>query len=559
MKNRFVIACAFFFAILHLSQSLECYCESCENQRCSTDGKCQVTIHRKSQDGALFKSYQCIDRVKLQPPENPIMCYSPEKNNHVYKVKCCDGDFCNREVDMTLATPPPDVAIAWSRSRQAAPSDDDRIVLRKWEMTLLIAGSCFLVLWAVVGAMYIWNVRRKLVRAKPDSTYHRVDVRPQRRPVGKSCLSLLRKMKNRTNEETPVCPETGSVSCDAVPWSSSGAGLPLLVQRSVARQIALIEVVGQGRFGEVWRGHWHGEDVAVKIFSSREEKSWQREVELYQTASLRHAHLLGFIAADNKDSGTWTQLWLVTDFHPFGSLYDYLANNQLDCNVTLKMALSIATGLAHLHMEIVGTQGKPAIAHRDLKSRNVLVKSDLTCAIADLGLAVRHNSSSDTVDLPAPSQRQGTKRYMAPEVLDETINLSCFEAFRRADVYALGLVLWELGRRCSDGVNGACEDRQLPYFDQVPSDPSIEDMRKVVCLDRQRPGIPSRWDDTPLLVGLARIMKECWYHNAAARLTSFRIKKMLAGLNDASARSVGKYVETASWGIESHSSSGCSV
>jgi serine/threonine protein kinase len=39
----------------------------------------------------------------------------------------------------------------------------------------------------------------------------------------------------------------------------------------------------------------------------------------------------------------------------------------------LKMALSLATGLSHLHMEIVGTQGKPAIAHRDLKSKNILV------------------------------------------------------------------------------------------------------------------------------------------------------------------------------------------
>ncbi len=41
------------------------------------------------------------------------------------------------------------------------------------------------------------------------------------------------------------------------------------------------------------------------------------------------------------------------------------------------MALSIATGLNHLHMPIVGTQGKPAIAHRDLKTKNILVKRDL--------------------------------------------------------------------------------------------------------------------------------------------------------------------------------------
>lgn len=79
-----------------------------------------------------------------------------------------------------------------------------------------------------------------------------------------------------------------------------GLGLPLLVQRSIARQIQLVEIIGQGRFGEVWRGRWRGENVAVKIFSSREERSWFREAEIYQTVMLRHDNILGFIAADNK-------------------------------------------------------------------------------------------------------------------------------------------------------------------------------------------------------------------------------------------------------------------
>lgn len=59
--------------------------------------------------------------------------------------------------------------------------------------------------------------------------------------------------------------------------------------------------------------------------------------------------------------------------------------------------------------------GKPGIAHRDLKSKNILVKSNLTCAIGDLGLAVRHNVKNDSVDIPS-TDRVGTKRYMAPEV-----------------------------------------------------------------------------------------------------------------------------------------------
>lgn len=46
-----------------------------------------------------------------------------------------------------------------------------------------------------------------------------------------------------------------------------------MVQRTIARTIVLQEIVGKGRFGEVWHGRWCGEDVAVKIFSSRDERS----------------------------------------------------------------------------------------------------------------------------------------------------------------------------------------------------------------------------------------------------------------------------------------------
>lgn len=50
---------------------------------------------------------------------------------------------------------------------------------------------------------------------------------------------------------------------------------------------------GKGRYGEVWRGTWMGESVAVKIFSSRDEQSWFRETEIYNTVQLRHDNILG--------------------------------------------------------------------------------------------------------------------------------------------------------------------------------------------------------------------------------------------------------------------------
>ena len=119
--------------------------------------------------------------------------------------------------------------------------------------------------------------------------------------------------------------------------------------------------------------------------------------------------LLGFIAADIKGTGSWTQLYLITDYHENGSLYDYLKSTTLDTKSMLKLAYSAVSGLCHLHTEIFSTQGKPAIAHRDLKSKNILVKKNGMCAIADLGLAVRHDAVTDTIDI-APNQRVGTKR-----------------------------------------------------------------------------------------------------------------------------------------------------
>lgn len=77
-----------------------------------------------------------------------------------------------------------------------------------------------------------------------------------------------------------------------------------------------------------------------------------------------------------------------------------------------------------------------------------------------------------------------------------------FDSFKRADVYALGLILWEIARRCN--VGGIHDDYQLPFYDLVPSDPTIEEMRKVVCTDRQRPSIPNRWQS--IEVGMRKIL-----------------------------------------------------
>ena len=72
-----------------------------------------------------------------------------------------------------------------------------------------------------------------------------------------------------------------------------------------------------------------------------------------------------------------------------GSLCDYLKSRTVSYDELCRIAYSMASGLAHLHEELPqkGTLDiKPAVAHRDFKSKNVLIKSDLTACIADFGL-----------------------------------------------------------------------------------------------------------------------------------------------------------------------------
>ncbi|XP_056588959.1 activin A receptor type 1Ba [Triplophysa dalaica] len=491
--RRTAVALLALCGLIEIGNALKCNCTACEKTGyvCETDGACMAsTSYINGQEEQQVRI--CIPRVSLVPPGQPIYCLSAKG---LLNTHCCYKDFCN---SINLQVPN---GISEENNWSGSAGSWGPV-----ELVAVIAGPVFLFcLLLIVGVLVFQHHQRNY--------NHR-----QRLDVEDPSCDHLYLAKDKTLQDLIFDLST----------SGSGSGLPLFVQRTVARTIVLQEIIGKGRFGEVWRGRWRGGDVAVKIFSSREERSWFREAEIYQTIMLRHENILGFIAADNKDNGTWTQLWLVSDYHEHGSLFDYLNHYSVTIEGMIKLSLSAASGLAHLHMEILGTQGKPGIAHRDLKSKNILVKKNGTCAIADLGLAVRHESITDTIDI-APNQRVGTKRYMAPEVLDETINMKHFDSFKCADIYALGLVYWEIARRCNAG--GIHEDYQLPYYDLVPSDPSIEEMRKVVCDQRLRPNVPNWWQSYEALRVMGKIMRECWYANGAARLTALRIKKTLSQLS----------------------------
>ncbi|XP_019742643.1 bone morphogenetic protein receptor, type IBb [Hippocampus comes] len=466
---------------------LWCHCtqqcpEDSSNNSCMTDGFCFTMVEEEEEGGLAVFTSGCLGLAGSK-----FQCRDTANARFRRALECCtDRDYCNRNLHPTL---PP------LRTSDYVDSGSHYLAL------LISSTVCGIF---VVIVFIICCIRYKRQESQPRYSIN-LEQDDSYIPPGESLKDLIE--------------HSHSVG------SGSGSGLPLLVQRTIAKQIQMVKQIGKGRYGDVWMGKWRGERVAVKVFFTTEEESWFRETEIYQTFLMRHDNILGFIAADIKGTGSWTQLYLITDYHENGSLYDYLKCNTLDARALLKLAYSSISGLCHLHTEIYGTQGKPAIAHRDLKSKNVLVKRNGTCCIADLGLAVKFNSDTNEVDVP-PNLRVGTKRYMPPEVLDETLNRTHFQSFIMADMYSFGLIVWEMARRCVSG--GIAEDYQLPYYDLVASDPSYDDMRKVVCLKQQRPAFASSWAADECLHPMAKLMSECWSHKPASRLTALRVKKTLA-------------------------------
>ncbi|XP_037745783.1 TGF-beta receptor type-1 isoform X4 [Chelonia mydas] len=319
--------------------ALQCFCHLCtkDNFTCVTDGLCFASVTRTPD--RLIHNSMCIAEVDLIPRDRPFVCALSSKDGVVTAPYCCVTDYCNK-IELQIPTPGPT-------------SGESSSNLGPVELAAIIAGPVCFVCISLMLILYICHNRTVIHHRVPSEEDPSLD-----RPFISEGTTLKDLIYDMTT-------------------SGSGSGLPLLVQRTIARTIILQESIGKGRFGEVWRGKWRGEEVAVKIFSSREERSWFREAEIYQTVMLRHENILGFIAADNKDNGTWTQLWLVSDYHEHGSLFDYLNRYTVTVEGMIKLALSTASGLAHLHMEIVGTQDRGCStnrAHLSVSFKNLHLK-----------------------------------------------------------------------------------------------------------------------------------------------------------------------------------------
>nr|CAD2169833.1 unnamed protein product [Meloidogyne enterolobii] len=308
--------------------------------RAHSGGQCRRMVHLGKDKKIKEVVLSCMHADQLVPKERPFVCQSVNTSQLIQIVKCCrDGSFCN------------DKKFSIEETGQGFPeisSDSDNSNTSYLYFLLLFAVSVlFSGFGLCVGINFGARIKKRIKKSFDNLVTRLRNFYNRRLRSTRNTNNLPMEEIYRVNEEDDeeydqfITTDTGEkrkvlkkligdLERKQNPISTgSGAGMPILVQRTIAWQIILKDCIGRGRFGEVYMGEWRAEKVAVKIFLSRDEPSWQRETDIYKHNMLRHSNLLRWIGSDTKDAGSSTQLWLVTEYLPNGSLYDFLNKTKL--------------------------------------------------------------------------------------------------------------------------------------------------------------------------------------------------------------------------------------
>ena len=274
--------------------------------------------------------------------------------------------------------------------------------------------------------------------------------------------------------------------------------------------VILLEVIGSGRFGRVHRAELNKKVVAVKISKLEERESWENELKIYDLISTKHPNILecyGSSISPDKDC-----YWLCLEYASLGSLHQYLKEHTTTWEEFLSIAVGILSGLSHLH--------DSKVVHRDLKSKNVLLRGDLSPSITDFGVALVIDD--DVIFHRKKVAQVGTPRYMAPEILECSVIFN-LKNFLRIDVYSLSLIIWEILSRTYPLPNGSNESPRtymLPYDEYLGTESAdINTMRNLVCNQRIRPSMRPEWQMEPV-AEVWRYLEESWEYDAQDRVSS---------------------------------------
>ncbi|MFF5187527.1 protein kinase [Streptomyces sp. NPDC000345] len=204
--------------------------------------------------------------------------------------------------------------------------------------------------------------------------------------------------------------------------------------RVLAERYELVEAVGRGGMGEVWRATDRelGRTVAVKLLPpelTRHEEfrvRFRREARVVASLNHRNVAVLHDVGEDSTDGETTP--FLVMEFIEGRTLTDVLADGPFTVERALAIGRDIADALAHSH-------GRGLI-HRDIKPSNVMLTSEGGIKVLDFGIA--KVVAETTTRLTATGMTVGTPAYLSPE------QLTGQPVDGRSDQYSTGCLLYEL-------------------------------------------------------------------------------------------------------------------
>merc|ERR1712232_638590 len=194
--------------------------------------------------------------------------------------------------------------------------------------------------------------------------------------------------------------------------------------------------LGSGGFGQVFRGSYRGQQVAIKKMmlpgDAAHEKSKLEELrrEIDSLRFLRHPRLVQFIGA----CLTPPSLCVLTELMVGGSLHDLLHVKRavLQAHDRKRLSLQVVEAICFLHGH------SPMVVHRDLKSMNILLDTGLNAKLCDFGLTMPMGMDKTSFARNKGGE-SGSPRYMAPEFFVETAKIT-----EKIDIWALGCVLIEI-------------------------------------------------------------------------------------------------------------------
>ncbi|KAM8897461.1 misshapen-like kinase 1 isoform 5-T5 [Spinachia spinachia] len=237
--------------------------------------------------------------------------------------------------------------------------------------------------------------------------------------------------------------------------------IDLAALRDPAGIFELVEVVGNGTYGQVYKGRHvkTGQLAAIKVMdvTEEEEEEIKAEINMLKRYS-HHRNIATYYGAFVKKSppGHDDQLWLVMEFCGAGSVTDLVKNTKgssLKEDWIAYICREILRGLSHLHAH--------KVIHRDIKGQNVLLTENAEVKLVDFGVSAQLDRT-----VGRRNTFIGTPYWMAPEVIACDENPDSTYDYR-SDIWSLGITAIEM----AEGAPPLCDMHPMRALFLIPRNP----------------------------------------------------------------------------------------